>query len=104
MNTEQTALTPEKAQSISAALQRYSELGSSRIIDPRNEAELTGLKNFFSNVLIEHGREFMGCWLAIRQEYEPLVQVIERIATRISAINRSRTSAQAAESNAAQTK
>lgn len=100
-HTQFEPLTPEKAQQISAALARFKELGSTHIINPRNEAELTGLKNFFSTVMLEHGSELVGCWIAVRTEYEPLVQVVERIATRISAINRSRVKSQAAESNAA---
>ena len=85
-----TPLTPERASEIGRALDRYKQIGSSTIINPRDEAELTGLKNFFSTVMVEHGSEFMGCWMAIRTEYEPLVQVIERISSRIIGIRQNR--------------
>jgi hypothetical protein len=84
-------LSGEKAQQIISALQRFNELdGGSAIVNPRNEAELTGLKNFFSTVLVEHGFELMGNWIAVRDEYEPLVQVIERVANRVSSITANR--------------
>ena len=85
-----TPLTPERASEIGRALDRYKQIGSSTIINPRDEAELTGLKNFFSTAMVEHGSEFMGCWMAVRTEYEPLVQVIERIASRIGSISANR--------------
>lgn len=102
MSNENLPLTPEKASQIGVALQRYREIGASAIINPRNEAELTGLRNFFCQVMIDHGNEFMGCWMAVRSEYEPLVQVIERIAQRISSIGAARNAQRVAELQAAQ--
>ena len=87
-------LTPERANEIGRALQRFAEIGNTKIINPRDEAELNGLKKFFSDVMVAHGSEFMGCWMAIRTEYEPLVQVIERISTRIRAIGAAKTQSQ----------
>lgn len=81
-------LSPERAQEIGRCLQRYSEIGTSTIINPRDEAEKLGLEKFFTQVMVEHGSEFMGCWMAIRTEYEPLVQVLARIGQRITSVNR----------------
>jgi hypothetical protein len=87
---EQTPLTPEKVQQISAALSRFREIGSLIVIDPRSEAELTGLKNFFANVLLEHGSEFVGSWIAAKYEYEPLLTAVSHVAGRVSAAIASR--------------
>ena len=74
---QQNVLTPEKVQQLIAAVARLKEIGGSTIIDPRNEAEQVGLK------------KFIGCWVAVRQEYEPLVQTLERIANRVFSVRQS---------------
>jgi hypothetical protein len=89
-------LTPQKATQISVALNRFREIGANKIINPRDEAELTGLRNFFSQVMIDHGSEFMGCFIAVRNEYEPLIQIIDHVTTRIQGIRQSRALQQAA--------
>lgn len=81
-------LHPGRAQQISVALARHRELtGGKLIVNPRDEAEIRGLEKFFQEVMVQHGSEFMGCWIAIRQEYEPMVQVAARFLERITAIN-----------------
>ena len=88
-------MSGEKAQAIIAALQRFNDLnGHSTIINPRDEAELTGLKNYFAAALAEHGFELMGNWIAVRDEYEPLVQVIERVGNRVMSIRANRLASQ----------
>jgi hypothetical protein len=104
MSTEHQPLSGEKAQQIAAALARFREIGNNKIINPRDEAEITGLKNFFSQVIIEHGNELLGNWIVVRQEYEPLVQTVERIADRIVAIRTNRNNERAAATTAAQLK
>lgn len=92
MNTEQpnqNVITPEKMQQVIFAFARLRELGSTVIIDPKNEAEVVGLKKFLGDFFLEHGNELVGCWVAVRQEYEPLVQTIERIANRVLTVRNS---------------
>lgn len=79
-------ITPEKMQQVIIGLARLRELGSTIIIDPKNEAEVLGLKKFLGEFFLEHGNELVGCWIAVRQEYEPMIQTIERIANRIFTI------------------
>lgn len=88
-------LSPERATQIGVSLTRWSEIGTGKIIDPRSEAEVAGLRNFFSSVMVEHGNELLACWLAVRSEYEPLIQVIERIGQRIAGIKAARAAEQA---------
>jgi len=86
---QQNVLTPEKVQQLIAAVARLKEIGGSTIIDPRNEAEQVGLKKFIGETMAEHVSEFIGCWVAVRQEYEPLVQTLERIANRVFSVRQS---------------
>jgi hypothetical protein len=84
-------MSPQKANEIMNAFARYKFLtdNKSALVTPdnsRNEAEITGLKGFLSNAFIEYGGELMGCWLAVRQEYEPLVQVVSSILHRADGI------------------
>lgn len=97
-NQNPSPLTEAKANEIVRALQRFGELkgSDSLIINPRNEAEITGLKNFLASSMIEHGSEFMGCWVAVRSEYEPLIQVLERIGSRLTGIRNNRVQQQLA--------
>lgn len=77
-------LTNELVQKVIEAQVRLAQLGAdSKIINPRSEAEVTGLKNFLSDVFLAYGSEFVGCWVVVRQEYEPLIQTLERMANRI---------------------
>ena len=85
MNTE--TLTPETVQRLIEAQARLRELGGeSTIINPRNEAEIVGLKKFIGETMSAYANEFIGCWVAVRQEYEPLIQTLERIGNRIFSV------------------
>lgn len=76
-------LTGELVQKVIEAQVRLREIGGSKIINPRNEAEITGLKNFLSDVFLTYGAEFVGNWVVIQQEYSPLIQVLERLGNRL---------------------
>lgn len=91
MSNNNETLTPELVQKVIEAQVRLRELGGhNTIIDPKSEAEILGLKKFLGDVFVQHGNEFIGCWVAIRQEYEPLIQTLERIFNRVGAINLAR--------------
>jgi hypothetical protein len=86
---QRETLSPEVVQKLIMARARLAELGGdSPIINPRNEAEIAGLKKFLAETLTAHSDELIGCWVAVRQEYEPLVQTIERIANRVFSVRK----------------
>lgn len=94
-NETPAPLAPELVQKIIEAQVRLRELGGhNTIIDPKSEAEVTGLKRFLGEVLTTHSSELIGCWVAVHQEYEPLIQTLERIFNRVSKINEQRRAAQ----------
>lgn len=98
MSEQQTVLTPEVVQQIINAQVRLKELGGdSAIINPRSEAEINGLKKFLGDSFLTYGAEFVGCWVCIQQEYDPLVTTLERMFNRVLAINNRRQLARAQE-------
>lgn len=92
MSKKVEQMPPQRAQELMNAFARYNHLTAekSSLVTPdskRDEAEITGLRNFLHNTLLEYCGELMGCWLAVRQEYEPLCQVFAAITQRASSIN-----------------
>jgi hypothetical protein len=84
-------LTGAQVQQAVEAYKRLSEIASSKIVNPRDEAEKTGLINFLQGFFLEHAGEFFGCWVAIQNEYSPLVngftQLLARATARLSQMN-----------------
>jgi hypothetical protein len=68
-----TTLDIATAQQIGGAIQRLREIGSSVIIDPKNEAEQKALNNYLATTLPQYANELLACWIAVRNEYEPLI-------------------------------
>lgn len=66
-------ISPEKMRQLIGGYARLKELGQSKIINPRDEGEKKGLHDFVTNAMLEHAEEFFGCWVAVRQGYEPLI-------------------------------
>jgi hypothetical protein len=89
-NEKQTELTADKAREIIGAIARLGELGSNIIVDASTAAERQALKKWLGEALVEHSGELMGCWVAIRQEYEPLVNALAGVLPRALAITQKR--------------
>jgi len=92
-------IAPEEMRKIIGAYARLQQLGSSTIINPRDEAEQKGLVQFLQNALLENAGELFGCWVAVRQEYEPLISgftaLMRRALTKIDQSNQVNSSASA---------
>jgi hypothetical protein len=84
-------LEPASAQSLSAAVIRYRELTKSAIINPRDEAEIVGLQKFLLESMINYGGNLIGCWVAVKQEYEPLLRSLALIGNRLKVMTENRT-------------
>src|SRR6267142_1750518 len=104
-NNTHVPLTQAKATQIAEAYARFSQLRGTAIKTPTADAELKGLSEFLANELINHASEFIGCWFAVRNEYEPILGLLARVSQRIHGINamqQSAAAAPAAESNVVQ--
>jgi hypothetical protein len=102
MTMKQEQMPPQKAHEIMNAFARYNHLTANKSAlvtsdSKRDEAEVTGLRNFLHNSLLEYAGELMGCWLAVRQEYEPLCQVVASLMHRSKAIQEEHASARTAQ-------
>ena len=92
------ALTAEEFEKIGGALQRINEIRDAAIKKPTDDAELAELIAFAGKGLIDHAPELLGCWITVRQEYQPLLHVAAGFLRRVDAINAQayqRTAAQA---------
>lgn len=67
-----TPITRNEIQEMVNAMRRLYELGDSKIITQDSREKKT-LEEFLSQVFLEHASEFLSCWLAVTDEYEPLV-------------------------------
>lgn len=95
-----TLLTRKDAIELGGALARWHELRNSTIKTPTSDAELKGLTEHIATTLVEHADEFVGCWFTIRDEYEPVLNLLARVTQRVSHINAQQYAAFAAQSKA----
>ena len=76
-------LKKQEAHQLGEAITRWYELRDQAIKTPTSDAEIKGLTEFIANTLMTHAHEFLGCWFTIRDEYEPAINFIARIGTRV---------------------
>lgn len=76
-------LTGQQIQNIGAAYARLMELKNQKVLTVNTETEVKGLLEFLSSELIAHADEFIACWLAVRTEYEVLLNTFGRMLTRV---------------------
>lgn len=81
-------LTSEEFEKIAGALHRLNEIKTSTIIDPKYAAEAEGLIEFLADQFISHGPEFLGCWMAVKHEYEPLINLVAGVQHRVQGVIR----------------
>lgn len=89
-------LTLQEVNQLGGALHRLYELKQQSVLTPTLEAEVRGLIEFLSAGLIEHGSELIGCFIAVKTEYEPALNLLATISNRVNHIH----AARAAKTNA----
>jgi hypothetical protein len=85
--TRNIPLNQDEATKIAGAFARLHELKSAVIKTDTANAEQKGLQEYLAAAMVEHASEFIGCWFAVRNEYEPLIGLVARISQRVSGIN-----------------
>ena len=78
------------------AMTRLTQLAKLDSKDANAKAEEAGLQEYMRNHLFEHAGHLLGCWFAIKNEYEPLCNAFASIANRAQGIQRQRLNAEAA--------
>jgi hypothetical protein len=86
----QPRLSRDEFSKIATAYGRLLDLKATKIQTTNHEAEIKGLVEYLAEVFIAHAGEFLGVWTAIRDEYEPLLNVLSRAAERVAAISAQR--------------
>jgi len=99
----QKPLDMEAGKQIIDAISRLAQLAGngeadSKIItlDANANAEKAGLVEYIKNQLFEHAGHLMGCWFAVKNEYEPLCNSFASILNRAEGIRAQRKAADAA--------
>jgi hypothetical protein len=111
-NDGRMKLTADDFNGMSGALARLEELNETKsdsaIITREKEnenrkakAEAEGIIEYLSGMFLKHGAELLGCWLIIKNEYEPLCLSMQntfaRVATMCAQRDVARTRAQQAQ-------
>jgi len=76
-------LKKQEAHQLGEAVARWYQLRDQAIKTPTSDAEIKGLTEFIANTLMTHAHEFVGCWFTVRDEYEPAINLLARVGTRI---------------------
>lgn len=82
---KKTLLTQQDAIEIAGAVARLDEIKNLSALSQTKqiEAEACGLVEFLSKKFIDNAGEFLGCWFAVRLEYEPLIRGLAPVLRRL---------------------
>lgn len=82
-------LTRELAGQMIAALHTINNIENNpdRDKQPTDEVAVADAKLFLEKNFVEHASEFLGSWIAVANEYEPMVASFAALQRRASAIN-----------------
>lgn len=83
-------LTMSGVNSLGGALHRLHELKAQSVLTPTLEAEVRGLIEFLSAGLIEHADELIACWVIMHTEYQPILNLLASVGSRVSGIQAQR--------------
>jgi hypothetical protein len=90
-------LTEQQVVQVIGAIRRLTEIRNTAIQTANTEAEFKGLSNFVAREVLNHADELIGCWMAVHNEYEPLIRSVGVLFSRVnSALNFSNPPAQSA--------
>jgi hypothetical protein len=81
-----TPLTHEVANQIGGAIAELRELSTHTVLTATNDARKAGLEKFLQNTVPQYADEFLACWFAVRNEYEPLIGCVAALLSRSNAI------------------
>lgn len=87
---ETALLTMQNIHAIGGAYHRLLELKSQSVVTPTTEAEVRGLLEYLANELISHADELIACYVAVKLEYEPMLNIFASVGNRVSGIQHAR--------------
>jgi hypothetical protein len=81
-----TKLTRSDVQQLADAYRRYAELSTQTLQTPNKDSELAGLRAYLTEKLFTHASEFIGCWIVLDTEYQPLINGFVALQSRANAV------------------
>ena len=84
-----TPLDRSLAEQMASALYTINNItqNPNYVKQPDDEIKLKALKLFLSNSFVDHASEFLGSWMAVANEYEPLVHSFAALQRRAAGLN-----------------
>lgn len=80
-------MTQEEAQELMTLVDKlWGITGGSKIIPADKADEVAALEKELAEKLLTHAPELVGCWVATREEYEPLLRSLAGVFRRIAAM------------------
>lgn len=70
-----------------AAYRQLDTLLNQAVVTPNRDADIKGITEYLKNTFLAHADEFIGCWVTLNREYQPLLMGIRGVLNRISEIN-----------------
>lgn len=68
------------------AIKRLNQLQTAKIVTKNDDAERAGLEKFISSSVLQHASVLLGCWYAVKTEYEPLIGAFAHLQARAAAV------------------
>lgn len=84
-NTNISPLTRLEVQKIIDAFGKLNDLSEQVVISSlkaADEAQRTALQEFVLDKLFTHASEFLGCWIVMNEEYDPLIRGFSSLLAR----------------------
>lgn len=85
MNQNLPTLGREKAVQMAQSLAEIVRLSNKTIKEKNDDSLLAGHQEFLRNAFLQHASEFLACWFAVADEYEPMINLLTRVQQRIGA-------------------
>ena len=83
----QNQLTREHVEQMIQAIRSITKIESLPGRSANDITELKGLREFLGRSFFEHSSEFLGAWIAVADEYEPLVHSFAALQYRAAGLN-----------------
>lgn len=79
-------LSAQVAQQMRSSVIRLAQLNSTKIVTKDSDAEKAALESFLRQQAYANISELLGCWFAVRNEYEPLIKAYATLLSRSTAL------------------
>jgi hypothetical protein len=72
---------------LQAAYRQLGELLNQSVVTSNRDADVKGITEYLKNTFLAHADEFIGCWITLNREYQPLLMGVRGLLNRIADID-----------------